>query len=144
MLRLHPATLTALTLCVVSVLWLTGAKAQDAQPGAGEFQAWCSRCHGSDGKGDGPIAKDLETAPPDLTQLAADNGGSFPDERVKRSIDGRSTEAGHGSRQMPVWGNWFEFDVTAGGLLKTDQAKTQAEINARVERITAYVKSLQR
>ncbi len=140
----HPVILAVLTICLTTLLWLTSAQAQDAEAGSGEFQAWCARCHGPEGKGDGPVAKDLETAPSDLTQLAIQNGGAFPAERVKSSIDGRSTEAAHGTRQMPVWGNWFAFEVTSGGLLKTDQAKSEAEINERIERITAYVKSLQR
>lgn len=122
----------------------TEAYAQGAVAGAGEFQAWCSRCHGVDGKGNGPIAKELETPPPDLTRLSAKNGGIFPVQQVQDSIDGRRMDAGHGTRQMPVWGNWFAFDVTAGGLLKTDRAKTQEEIQARVGRIAAYLKSIQR
>lgn len=134
----------ALMLCLFSGPQYPGAFAQEANPGAGEFQAWCSRCHGLEGKGDGPIAKELETAPPDLTQLSANNGGTFPAERVQSSIDGRSMEAGHGTRQMPVWGNWFAFDVTAGGLLKTDKAKTRNEIQQRIGRITAYLKAIQR
>ncbi len=135
------AVLTATTFSAPSH---TVAFAQGTDVGAGEFQAWCSRCHGLDGKGDGPIAKELETRPPDLTQLSANNGGTFPAERVQSSIDGRTMDAGHGSRQMPVWGNWFSFDVTAGGLLKTDEAKTQEEISERIGRITAYLKSIQR
>ncbi len=122
----------------------TSALAQEPESGAGEYQAWCSRCHGLEGRGDGPVAAELETRPPDLTQLSAKNGGAFPAEQVRSSIDGRTAEAGHGSRQMPVWGNWFSFEVTAGGLLETDTAKTQDEIKERVNRITAYVKTLQR
>ncbi len=142
--QIRPAVFVTLALCLIALAGLSGAHAQDIPPGSGEFQAWCARCHGPEGKGDGPVAKDLETAPTDLTQLAAENSGTFPAERVKRSIDGRSTEAGHGTRQMPVWGNWFAFEVTSGGLLKTDQSRTEAEITERVDRITSYVKSLQR
>lgn len=142
--RTRPAIITALTITLAAFSWATDARAQDVQSGSGEFQAWCARCHGSAGQGDGPIAKDLETAPPDLTRLSANNGGTFPAKRVKRSIDGRSAEAGHGTRLMPVWGNWFAFEVTSGGLLKSDQAKTQAEIDERISRITDHVKRLQR
>lgn len=146
--RFKPLRTVVLTaVATAAVLLATGrpneALGQEAQSGAGEFQAWCSRCHGQAGKGDGPVAKELETAPPDLTKLSAGNNGTFPAERVQKSIDGRSMEAGHGTRQMPVWGDWFSFDVTAGGLLKTDKAKTQAEVEQRVRRITNYVKSIQ-
>ena len=91
------------------------------------------------------MAKELEIRPADLTQLSANNGGTFPTDRVRNSIDGRAMEeAGHGTRQMPVWGNWFAFDVTAGGLLKADETKTQGEIQDRIGRITMYLKTLQR
>ncbi len=143
--RLHTV---ALSIAAAAVVYLapaltTQALAQEAQAGAGEFRAWCSRCHGQTGKGDGPIAKELETALPDLTKLSAGNGGTFPAERVQQSIDGRGMEAGHGTRQMPIWGDWFSFDVTAGGLFKTEKAKTQAEVAQRVRRITEYLRSIQ-
>src|SRR3974377_2575154 len=38
----------------------------------------CAVCHGVDGKGNGPAAPALKTAPPDLTLLAKNNGGKFP------------------------------------------------------------------
>ncbi len=122
----------------------TAAFADEVRTGEGEFRAWCARCHGQDGRGDGPIAKELEPSPPDLTVLAKNNGGAFPDQRVRKSIDGRGLTDGHGSRQMPSWGNWFYFDLTAGGLLKTDKAKTEAEISTRIDHITGYVQSIQR
>ena len=135
----------AFALCLISAPQGSGAYAQDAQPGWGAYQAWCSRCHGREGRGDGPVATELEIRPTDLTRLSANNGGTFPTQRVRGSIDGRAMEAaGHGTRQMPVWGNWFAFDVTAGGLLKPDKAKTQGEIHDRIGRIIAYLKTLQR
>ena len=143
--RLHTVALSA---AAAAAIYLapglpTVALAEEAQSGAGEFQAWCSRCHGRGGKGDGQIAKELETAPPDLTKLSARNNGAFPAERVQQSIDGRGMEAGHGTRQMPVWGDWFSFDMTAGGLIKTEEAKTEAEVQQRVRRITEYLRSIQ-
>ena len=35
------------------------------------YVTYCAACHGVDGKGNGPVASSLKTAPTDLTQLAA-------------------------------------------------------------------------
>jgi len=61
-------------------------------------------CHGTSAKGDGPVAPHLNQKPPDLTTLAAANGGAFPFEHVYAAIDGRLGISVHGTREMPVWG----------------------------------------
>jgi mono/diheme cytochrome c family protein len=72
------------------------------------FRAYCASCHGEDAKGKGPMATWLKVPPPDLTRIAARNGGKFPRERVDRVISGDETlPSGHGTRQMPVWGPIF-------------------------------------
>jgi mono/diheme cytochrome c family protein len=71
------------------------------------YVRYCASCHGTEGRGDGPIAPDLRVVPTDLTRLAAKAGGRFPFEDVRRSIDGRQTTRGHGSPDMPVWGEVF-------------------------------------
>ena len=66
------------------------------------FHAYCASCHGIDGKGNGPAASALKNKPTDLTLLAKTSAGKFPSMRVMNSIkDG--TQAGHGSKDMPVW-----------------------------------------
>ena len=74
------------------------------------YQDSCASCHGTAGKGDGPLKAYLVKAPSDLTTLTQRNHGTFPQQRVWEVIDGRSsTEAGpHGSREMPIWGNEFK------------------------------------
>src|SRR5207244_2874861 len=72
------------------------------------YRSYCAACHGTDGKGDGPMAKWLKTAPADLTGIAARNGGTYPLPRVRGVISGETEIAtGHGLRQMPVWGPIF-------------------------------------
>ena len=117
--------------------------AGEEQAGAGEFHAWCARCHGVTGKGDGSIASSLEKNPIDLTTLAARNGGTFPTERIRQLVDGREMPRAHGTPEMPVWGNWFAFNLTAGGLLKKDKAETEKLIQQKVGRLVDYLKSLQ-
>ncbi|MDP1781172.1 MAG: cytochrome c, partial [Hydrogenophaga sp.] len=74
-----------------------------ADPGKREFDANCASCHGTSGKGDGPLVPFLTRSPPDLTQLAKRNGGVLPMSRLYDVIDGAEVPA-HGSRDMPVWG----------------------------------------
>ncbi len=67
------------------------------------FMADCASCHGGDGKGGGPAARALAVAPPDLTQIAARNGGIFPRNQVMSTIDGLDRGA-HFSTAMPEFG----------------------------------------
>ena len=96
---------------VLIPLLLAGvAEAQSPDIALGEtvFQSFCAACHGPSAKGDGPTAKVLTVAPPDLTRLARDNGGVFPMFRVVRQIDGRDPTLQHGG-QMPLFGALFDF-----------------------------------
>ena len=68
------------------------------------YLSLCASCHGTSAKGDGPVAPHLNQKPPDLTALAATNGGTFPFEHVYAAIDGRLGIRVHGTREMPVWG----------------------------------------
>ena len=96
------------------------------------FHAYCASCHGSDARGHGPAAVALKTPVPDLTRLARNNGGKFPDSRVRKTIMGDDVIASHGSREMPVWGPIFhqiEEDVDRG--------------NVRLENLVKYLESIQ-
>jgi len=80
----------------------------DSLEGQALFREYCAVCHGEGGKGDGPMAGALKTRPADLTRIATRNGGKFPLERVERIISGETPiEAGHGTREMPLWGPIF-------------------------------------
>ena len=72
------------------------------------FKAYCTTCHGKDGKGGGPMATSLRIAPADLTRIAARNGGTFPFLQVQKIISGEQQfPTTHGTREMPVWGPIF-------------------------------------
>jgi len=71
--------------------------------GRADFQTFCAVCHGADGKGDGRSAAELWLDTPDLTQIAAQNGGVFPTTQVMSTIDGY-TRTGHPGSQMPEFG----------------------------------------
>ena len=62
----------------------------------------------ADGKGIGLITEWLKIKPPDLTRISIPEGGKFPLARVQRIISGEANiTAGHGTREMPVWGPVF-------------------------------------
>lgn len=71
------------------------------------YLKYCGSCHGPQGKGDGPVSRDLKVKVPDLTLLRSRNKGMYPLDRVMSSIDGRRIVRGHGDRNMPVWGEVF-------------------------------------
>lgn len=77
-----------------------GAAAADGRLAFGDH---CATCHGVTARGDGPMAAVLSVAPPDLTRLARDNGGTFPLARVLRRVDGQEEVLAHGG-PMPVFG----------------------------------------
>ncbi len=108
------------------------AMSDDAQKfqGAYEFATFCATCHGTEGKGNGPMASVLKVAPTDLTVLSKNNGGVFPYESVFAMIEGRTTADAHG-RDMPVWGDRYRLENPA------------PIVRARVLELLTYVKGLQ-
>jgi len=110
------------------------ALAIESLTGRDSFERYCASCHGSDGRGTGPVAAALKTRPADLTTLALRNDGSFPRERVASFVEGadRASPA-HGTSDMPVWGSTFR------GLESSD-----ARVRVRLANLVAYVESLQR
>jgi mono/diheme cytochrome c family protein len=102
--------------------------------GRGTYRTYCATCHGEGGLGDGPLAQHLKVRPTDLTRIAQKNGGEFPFEKVGRSMDGRAEVAGHGSADMPIWGD--AFGKTLGNA-------SESEVKTRIEQVTHYLWSIQ-
>lgn len=71
------------------------------------YSKYCASCHGSEGKGDGPVSGDLKVKVADLTLLRSKNNNVYPLDRVMASIDGSRLVRAHGPRTMPVWGEVF-------------------------------------
>ena len=94
-------------------------------------EAYCAPCHGSDGRGHGPMAAGLRVPPADLTRLARANQGKFPDARIV-SVLRYGTDA-HGSPEMPVWGTVF-------GRMSTPNRQ---EKDLRMTNLSRYLESLQ-
>lgn len=101
------------------------------------YQQLCASCHGVSGVGDGPVASSLKVKVPDLTRIAWRDGGEFPREDVKRSIDGRIERMAHGPRDMPVWGIRF-YDLS-----NPDRASEQARVDAMIDKLVAEIERMQ-
>jgi mono/diheme cytochrome c family protein len=68
------------------------------------YREFCAACHGADGKGEGPAAVALKDTPTDLTRIASENHGAFPEERMLHVFNGQERPAAHGTPAMPIWG----------------------------------------
>jgi len=131
---------------VLAAAWLSGgtqpSAAQEEAPdsqvvsdGKDDFEWLCSACHGTNGKGNGPMAKILIKPPSDLTAIAKNNDGSFPFWRVYRIIAGKTAVPGHESFQMPDFWRRFSGDEKAFGLLPP---------HVRILMLTHYVETIQK
>ncbi len=96
------------------------------------FRAYCASCHGTDGKGNGPVAPALNTKVPDLTTIAQRNGGMFPLGRVRKIIAGDEAVVAHGTTEMPVWGPIFH---------KVEEDRDYGEV--RLQNVAGYLASIQ-
>ena len=73
----------------------------DAARGAKLYQSYCTSCHGSGGRGDGPVGKLLDPPPADHTDSA--HMGSLSDEHVFMVIKHGAATVGK-SPLMAPWG----------------------------------------
>jgi len=136
--------ISILTAVCAGVVAITPATSSSLEQGKIEFMTYCAPCHGISGKGDGPVAPELHKTPVDLTAFAGKNNGVFPRDKVKKLVDGRTMPRAHGTPQMPIWGQWFSYQATAGGLLQEDRKAINAEVADRLESLIIYVKSIQK
>jgi mono/diheme cytochrome c family protein len=102
--------------------------------GATTFRHYCRTCHGTEAHGDGPVAPHLTPKPADLTRIRERNGGEFPSEAVYDAIAGGKPVKGHGTSEMPVWGEAFR--QVQGG-------QDPELVKERIEQLVAYLRSIQ-
>jgi hypothetical protein len=129
--------LKRLSLLCLGAAALACAQAEDLSgySGAGLYRRLCASCHGSAGHGDGPVASSLKVMVPDLRLLARRHGGQFPDEQVRKIIDGRSVRPPHGARDMPVWG--YELRSTLA------EGSDERQADDLIDRLVDFLRSLQ-
>lgn len=135
---LQALALSALALCA-------GAQADERHdPGKREYMDRCAVCHGQSGRGDGGMIDILKTAPTDLTTLSRKNGGVFPFDRVYGAIDGRQQVKGHGSRDMPIWGQAYSTETVRAGEHYGDMPYTmEMYVRARILSLIDYLNRIQ-
>ena len=102
------------------------------------FVELCAACHGKGGQADGPVTAALKNTVPDLTLLAENNDGTFPQQQVKDAIIGKSRVVSHGTVDMPVWGAAFE-DVR----LDWKPARRKAFARQRIDSLVEYISTIQ-
>ena len=114
---------------------------QDEDFGKRVYVNRCAVCHGVSGNGDGPFAAQLKTPVADLTKIQKNNTGVFPFDRLYRVIDGREAVAAHGPREMPVWGNENEVDLTTG--FRVNPRDLESYVRGRIIALIGYIYTLQ-
>ncbi|MFN3662330.1 c-type cytochrome [Yoonia sp.] len=123
---------------LIAMLALAACVDEEPMDGRSAFLENCASCHGADGTGDGPMARGLGVSPPDLTQISARNGGTFPRDRVMSTIDGYQA-GGHLSGAMPEFGAGDMGDTV---IVETNGLGTPVPMMLLA--LTDYVESLQR
>ncbi|WP_375255372.1 c-type cytochrome [Yoonia sp.] len=118
---------------IVSVLGLA-ACVEEPVNGRTTYLESCAACHGVSGAGDGPAARGLA---PDLTMLAARNGGVFPTDDVMSIIDGLE-RAPHFSAAMPEFG---AGDLGETVIVENEGLGTPVPFKLLV--LTEYLQSIQ-
>jgi mono/diheme cytochrome c family protein len=112
------------------------AQAIDEYSGQETYFRFCASCHGEEARGDGPVAAGIPITVPDLTQLRRRRGDDFPQEILRKIIDGRNAVIYHGTRYMPVWG--YEFWLDEGA-----DEEAEARVEIIVYNLIEYLRSIQ-
>lgn len=104
------------------------------------YQEYCTSCHGTSGRGDGPLAADLDRPVPDLTLIEQRNGGNFPTTRIMSVIDGY-TRVRDGNITMPEFG----IELQAGPLILYDSGDGKpSPTPSKLLALAEYIESIQR
>lgn len=106
--------------------------------GRAAYQDHCVGCHGAAAQGDGAVGTLVFGGAPDLTQLAAANGGVFPEERVMSVIDGYTQREEHGGA-MPEFGALLEGETVLWEAPDGTMTPTPEKLMALAE----YLRSIQ-
>jgi cytochrome c oxidase cbb3-type subunit 3 len=114
-------TFVRLTLAAAFLFQSVSAFTQEVGGGRRLYQSYCTGCHGSGGKGDGPAGKTLPVKPADHTN--AKKMDQLTDDYLFTVIAKGGAASGKSSH-MPAW----------GGVLKENQ----------IQEIIVYIRGLSR
>ena len=135
-MRLFPALLC------LALLAAPAAADEALVQGKADFDKLCAPCHGVSGKGDGPQAAQLAKKPADLTMVTR-KYGAFPEQKVFETIAGLDMPDGHGTREMPIWGDVFVTEQVGKSTKVEDAMKASDEASRRIAGLVKYVASIQ-
>jgi mono/diheme cytochrome c family protein len=131
-----------LSAALLATLAARAGAGSTADQGKADFTALCAPCHGDDARGDGPQAPHLRKKPADLTTITA-RYGRFPEDRIFETIAGLDMPDGHGSREMPVWGDVFISEGVGTSTKLEDAMKASDDASRRIAALVRYVESIQ-
>ncbi|WP_348264093.1 c-type cytochrome [Telmatobacter sp. DSM 110680] len=97
------------------------------------YTSYCAPCHGTDGKGHGPVAASLKSQPTDLTVIQKNNQGKFPDAHVAAILQFGAEVPAHGTATMPIW----------GPILGSMNRANVQDKQLRISNLTRYLQSIQ-
>lgn len=135
-MRLSPALLG------LALLAAPAAADDTLDQGMADFGKLCAPCHGVGGKGDGPQAPHLAKKPADLT-MVTQRYGRFPEQKVFETIAGLDMPDGHGTRDMPIWGDVFVTEDVGRSTRVEDAMKASDDASRRIAGLVRYVASIQ-
>ena len=110
--------------------------------GKADFTKLCAPCHGVDAKGHGPQAAQLPKKPADLT-LITERYGKFPEDRVFATIAGLDMPEGHGTREMPIWGDVFVSEGVGNSTSLADALRASDDASRRIAGLMHYLETIQ-
>jgi mono/diheme cytochrome c family protein len=90
---------------VVAAMVPTARAAEDLSEAKSDYGTFCVKCHGQDGKGNGPAAATLKTKPRDFTDCARMK--TYSDDTLFKVIRNGGA-ANNLSADMPAWSQGFD------------------------------------
>jgi mono/diheme cytochrome c family protein len=128
---------------IAALMGFPGPVGAETAAGRQDYRTLCAECHSADAKGNGPLTKNLTKVPPDLTRIRQRAHGVFDEKAVYDWILGLKMTNAHGSREMPIWGDWLMDEAIEDGRSLKEAKAAEQEIEQRIMGIVHYLETLQ-
>ncbi len=139
-MHLYPLVFAAVVVVLIGQVDLAKAEPSGARQ---DFLELCADCHNTDARGNGPLAKNLTKVPPDLTRIRKRAHGVFDEQAVYDWILGLKMSESHGSREMPIWGDWLMDEAVEDSTSLDAAEAAEREVERRIRAIVKYLETLQ-